>query len=561
LISIAVMLATSGAGITGTGLVNSTFGAGTVSNAALQSALNAGFTTLSQQAAVTLINNKGDLGKTLKQLGSSDSLKSLATSMITAGLSSKLGSTFNLTGDKLTLAQQFQQKALNGLVSATVSTAIEGGNFDDKLKAVLKTATLDTLNQLGAQKVGDLLGSGQYGYLAHKIAHTALGCAVGAATNDDCESAAIGGLVGSIAGDHYNSEQAATLTAAIAATLLGKDVNLAANVGTIADKFNRQLHQSEVDWVKEKAKKLAKEKGISEAEALKLLMLEAVQLADYTYEQVLPDNPEIRSWLETQATQDGQFQKQSNLIGLETTVDGYFDSSINRDVVSQNAGLYLATIGLSPERAATINRQNVMGEWGEGYDDAKAQALLDRYQTVAEFMLPDIMLIPEAYEAYQNGEYGKALLLAGMITADAYTPGKLPFPHGFNKVEDFLKFGEDLNAGLKNTGIHDAESIFQGSAVTGKKYTTGEPFDAGRVSDFDIAISSPSLMEKARDAGISLRSQGSRTGPLKPSELKALGIYDLQKQLSEQAGRPVNFMIYSTTDAATSRAPSIMVPK
>lgn len=43
-------------------------------------------TSLVSQAAVALVENKGDLSKTLKALGSSSSVKSLATSMAIGGV-------------------------------------------------------------------------------------------------------------------------------------------------------------------------------------------------------------------------------------------------------------------------------------------------------------------------------------------------------------------------------------------------------------------------------------------------------------------------------------------
>lgn len=92
-----------------------------------------------------------------------------------------------------------------------------------------------------------------------------------------------------------------------------------------------------------------------------------------------------------------------------------------------------------------------------------------------------------------------------------------------------------------------------------------KPFDVGRVSDFDIALSSPELFEKAQAVGIGLRGQGVRTGPLSlektPELLERMGLTQVSKQLAEQAGRPVNFMIYRSIDDAITRSPSIVVPR
>lgn len=101
----------------------------------------------------------------------------------------------------------------------------------------------------------------------------------------------------------------------------------------------------------------------------------------------------------------------------------------------------------------------------------------------------------------------------------------------------------------------------QGSAVTGQSFKTGQAFDVGRVSDFDVALASPELLQRAQSLGIGLRSGGMRTGPLSARDLNALGLKDLANRLSAQSGREVNFMIYKTSEAAMSRAPSMVIPK
>src|SRR5262249_27585576 len=118
-----------------------------------------------------------------------------------------------------------------------------------------------------------------------------------------------------------------------------------------------------------------------------------------------------------------------------------------------------------------------------------------------------------------------------------------------------------LNEGLAKAGYSETQPVFQGSSVTGKSFTTGQPFDIGRVSDFDVALGSPRLLERARAFGIRLRSGGTRTGPLTAAELQKLGLAEVNAELSAQAGREVNFMIFQSAEAATARAPSILVPK
>jgi hypothetical protein len=134
-------------------------------------------------------------------------------------------------------------------------------------------------------------------------------------------------------------------------------------------------------------------------------------------------------------------------------------------------------------------------------------------------------------------------------------------PSGFANADDFVSFGQNLRTGLGKVGYADVEPILQGSAVTGKSFRTGEPFDVGRVSDFDVALAGDSVFEAARRVGVPLRSGATRTGPLTERNLRQLGLYDLSQQMSTQAGRPVNFMIYNSTESAMQRAPSALFPR
>lgn len=133
-------------------------------------------------------------------------------------------------------------------------------------------------------------------------------------------------------------------------------------------------------------------------------------------------------------------------------------------------------------------------------------------------------------------------------------------PSGFANANEFANFGGNVRGGLKSAGYPDVEPILQGSAVTGKSFGTGAPFDVGRVSDFDVALASPSLLQRAQDLGIGVRSGGTRTGPLSARDLEALGLTKFASQISTQAGREVNFMIYQSPAAAVQRAPSVSLP-
>jgi hypothetical protein len=150
---------------------------------------------------------------------------------------------------------------------------------------------------------------------------------------------------------------------------------------------------------------------------------------------------------------------------------------------------------------------------------------------------------------------------AAVETTQASTEGHAP--RGFDSSDQFANFGTNLLSGLTDAGYGEVQPILQGSAVTGKSFRTGEPFDRGRVSDFDIGLASQRMLQKANGLGIALRSNGTRTGPLGAHELAILGLTCLAKEMKSSCGRPVNFMIYDSTENALSRegAPSRTIPK
>jgi hypothetical protein len=230
----------------------------------------------------------------------------------------------------------------------------------------------------------------------------------------------------------------------------------------------------------------------------------------------------------------------------------------------------LAALMSTPEfrtRAyASETNGNLLAKLGTISSGAVAKAT-DHY-LASDSLLPGRITISEL--GVQR-EVNRALALAttvGGIADLAALPilltrgaaGKIPF--GFGSRSSFSDFSASLHSGLGAAGYRNVDAAFQGSSVTGRAYVAPHaPFDVGRVSDFDIALSSPELFQRAQDLGIGLRQQGVRTGPLKSSDLKRLELFELRESLSRKAGRPVNFMLFRSIDDATVRSPSILVPR
>ncbi len=129
-----------------------------------------------------------------------------------------------------------------------------------------------------------------------------------------------------------------------------------------------------------------------------------------------------------------------------------------------------------------------------------------------------------------------------------------PIPYGFKSMEQYQAFTQRLKSGLPE----GSEALFQGSSVTGKSYKTGEPFDVGRKSDFDIAVVHDESFLGGLELGARAKGGGTRIGPLNEAQTQALGLENVQQDLASMAGRPVKFMLFDTMSSALQR-PSIWV--
>ncbi|MFI7966078.1 DUF637 domain-containing protein, partial [Acinetobacter baumannii] len=187
-----------GASMLGTAGVTTT-AAGAIVPSTLGAMANAAVTSLAAQASIGLINNGGDIGKTLKEMGSKDSIKNLAASVVTAGLLSQVGTALNLKPDSTLLSDRLVNNFTTSVGSTLVQTAINGGNLGDNLQVALLAGLAGALQGELASQIGtslDKVDPNIFEYTIHKIAHAAVGCAAAAATKSSCEAGAIGAGVG-----------------------------------------------------------------------------------------------------------------------------------------------------------------------------------------------------------------------------------------------------------------------------------------------------------------------------------------------------------------------------
>lgn len=163
-IAIAAAAATAGSSLAATvaSSVTSTVGGGAVTTGAV----TAGMSSLAAQAAVALVENQGNLSKTLSALGSSSSVKSLATSMVIGGALAGFDKVMNIDvpPDKAQLpalvknegwGKIVQRVAGQSVISSSLNTAINGGSFKDNLTNALLANIGNQINAEGAGLIGD----------------------------------------------------------------------------------------------------------------------------------------------------------------------------------------------------------------------------------------------------------------------------------------------------------------------------------------------------------------------------------------------------------------------
>ncbi|ARC91141.1 hypothetical protein B6A42_01930 [Vibrio coralliilyticus] len=211
----------------------------TISNAALAAAVNAGFGSLVVQTSASLLANGFDVGATMEQIASKESLTSLATTMVTAGVLSGLDipmfsgeNGVDLTledivqgavGASNELAVQAIMQVVNSTVSTGISSVVNGHSFEEFGDAFVQSVAMSAVMRIGkelANKIGEI-PEGQtrpdIDTATQYILHAALGCGLGTAISSveggnssanrmGCASGAAGGVIGEYVATQYKED-------------------------------------------------------------------------------------------------------------------------------------------------------------------------------------------------------------------------------------------------------------------------------------------------------------------------------------------------------------------
>ncbi|CNH16762.1 filamentous hemagglutinin outer membrane protein [Yersinia aldovae] len=208
-IAIAIAAATAGSGLV--------VAAGAAAGGGVASgAVTAGMSALASQAAVSLMNNKGDISKTFKDMGSKSSVKSLVTSMAIGGALSgfdaaiggdsaakgaKAASTTSARLPQLShgdWSKVAQRVAGQSIISSSLNTAINGGSFKDNLATALLTSAGSQLHAEGAHLIGD--NGAVLGVSGKALSHALVAGVAAEIGGGNAKGAAAGALAAELAG-------------------------------------------------------------------------------------------------------------------------------------------------------------------------------------------------------------------------------------------------------------------------------------------------------------------------------------------------------------------------
>ncbi|MBD1227407.1 DUF637 domain-containing protein [Xenorhabdus griffiniae] len=215
-IAIAVAAVTAGSGMAawaGEAAVGAT-GATGVTASAVYGAAYSGMIGLTSQAAVALVENQGNLSRTLTALAKRDSVKSLVTKMAMGGTLAGLDHSMgwgNIAGEtgvvdpakaQLPLVNSdwikvAQRVAAHSIVSSTLGTAMNGGSFTDNLKTAFLNNIGDQIQAQGAKLVGD---NGEIlGHAGKTLSHAVVSGISAEIAGGDAKGAVVGALAAEFA--------------------------------------------------------------------------------------------------------------------------------------------------------------------------------------------------------------------------------------------------------------------------------------------------------------------------------------------------------------------------
>lgn len=212
-IAIAAAAVTAGSSLAATAAssVSGAVGGGAVTSGAV----TAGMSSLASQAAVALVENQGNLSKTLQALGRNENVKATATAMAIGGalngFDSAMGWSKDAAGKPLNpnnvklpqlsngdWSKVAQRVAGQSVISSSLNTAINGGSFKDNLTNALLANIGSQVQAEGANLIGD--NGDVLGAAGKSVSHAVLAGVAAEIGKGNAKGAAAGALAAELAG-------------------------------------------------------------------------------------------------------------------------------------------------------------------------------------------------------------------------------------------------------------------------------------------------------------------------------------------------------------------------
>ena len=164
--------------------------------------LDAGYTALTTRAATLALTPDSGFEGFMKGMLSDETVRALATAMISAGLIAEAAPMLSDLGIDMSKTASFIDKlavgVAEGSLRAIVDSAVNGNPLDENLKGALLSAAVGVIGAEAANVIGEAAQVGDLNKATQLIAHAALGCALGEASGGDCRSGAGGAVVGEL---------------------------------------------------------------------------------------------------------------------------------------------------------------------------------------------------------------------------------------------------------------------------------------------------------------------------------------------------------------------------
>jgi hypothetical protein len=211
------------------------------------------YTITNHKTSFRTVNHRGNIGKVVDDLTSSQNFKALAISMGTAGLTQGLLDKIGGTLTDLGLTAEISRTVIQTGVSTGVRVLTKDLSSREALAQMVVNAGVTVAGGFAAEGIGDLRFEHKIGWMTHKVLHGVLGATLGAASNlkhptRGAAGGAMGAIIAEIVAENLPRSlgdrriDIAALAAGIVAFFARQDVNAAGVAGTIAVEYNALKH-------------------------------------------------------------------------------------------------------------------------------------------------------------------------------------------------------------------------------------------------------------------------------------------------------------------------------